>query len=42
MALEKLWNYLAKKKKAPYSVTNTTEGNPPANRRAIQINTRVL
>lgn len=32
----------AKKKKAPYSATNTTEGNPPANRRAIQINTRVL
>lgn len=42
MALEKLWNYLAKKKKAPYSVTNTTEGNPPTSQRATQISTRTL
>lgn len=32
MALKKLWNCLVKMKKAPYSVTNTTEGNPPANK----------
>lgn len=32
----------AKKKKAPYSVTNTTEGNPPTSQRATQISTRTL
>ena len=32
----------AKKKKAPYSATNTTEGNPPTSQRATKTSTKIL